>query len=342
VDSLEESKDDQPSVLPLVWSCLDPGSLKLPLRWILSIRRDERFRAFPGNPLEAGSPTTLSLDPPDLPITEDFIREDLREYFGKKFRSEPGGKREEFLKKIQFNFQVATHVAREYATQEGMGLPDISRAHDHIEPYYLDFFRKKWQEREKDEREVEEQLRPLLEVLLAAQDPLDKASLGILLEKAYLDNILTKLSHLVPISGGKPIFCHASLRAWLASERSIPYRMDPSRGHQKLANYFEEELAEAVGMTSTDGSAKSAGISDGWAKAEMPRPLKEYALRYWPTHLVAVALAAQRKKDKQLRWTQVNDLLTGFPFLRARMDAGLIEETRRDFEEAAKHAPDAQ
>ncbi|MFE2724054.1 hypothetical protein [Kitasatospora sp. NPDC059327] len=103
-------------------------------------------------------------------------------------------------------------------------------------------------------------IRPLLEAVAAAREPLPGEILGAVcgLDRAYeLPAALTALAALMPERDGRRSFFHHSLEDWL-TDPGHPYRVDLTSGHRRLSAGFLDHLAVPVTRSALTTPGKPA------------------------------------------------------------------------------------
>lgn len=176
---------------------------------------------------------------------------------------------------------------------------------------YLQWFEKRFP----DPRQYAEQQRPLLELMLAAREPLplDLAS-SLLGWGAYGQQRLDALGTLCIVEGGRVSMFHKSLRDWLADSNASGwnYCARESEGHRRLA----DRLLDAFLAWSVKGSEVAAQY--GWQS--LGADGETYAMRHLPTHLQAAGRTDERR-----------DVLTDFAFAVRRCTAGAEQALLEDY-----------
>lgn len=169
---------------------------------------------------------------------------------------------------------------------------------------YLSFFQRHFPGREDY---VEARL--ILEVVVAAQEPLTEEELarasGLDLDED-LPRVLRRLSSYLPRRDGRYTLYHTSLADWLTEEdqRGTLHHISRQRGHERLADL-------------------------GWSEFQRPeRPMSRYSLLHLPAHL--------RHRE---RLDDLAELLCDLRFLEAKAAAGLVFSLVGDFATAIEHLP---
>lgn len=176
---------------------------------------------------------------------------------------------------------------------------------------YLQWFEKRFP----DPRQYAEQQRPLLELILAAREPLPLDLVTALLGwGAYGQQRLDTLGTLCIVEGGRVSMFHKSLRDWLADANASgwSYCVRESEGHRRMA----DGLLEVLLAWRSKGSEVSA--RDGWQS--LGADGEAYAMRHLPGHLQAAGRTDQRR-----------DVLTDFAFAVRRLTAGAEQALLEDY-----------
>jgi WD40 repeat protein len=169
--------------------------------------------------------------------------------------------------------------------------------------------------------------RVVLEVLLAAQQPLTRAQIAkaAAIDSVYaLNQVLVKLSTFLDASAGGVRIYHKSLSDWLIGTTiTAPHRfiVSAASGHARLAASCSEALTrvwETDGTAPKDTPAGEDG-NDRWA----PDETTTYALDHFPSHL-----AASGHRDRLFQ------LLTSFRYIDARVRGGQLFALARNLREA--------
>jgi len=174
---------------------------------------------------------------------------------------------------------------------------------------YEEFFRRQFP----DEASFGE-ARPLLEVVTAAQEPLDESQLAAAAgidARRRLPQLLRALRVYLPPRIGEDgraryVPYHKSLVDWLTDERQrgAMYWIDARDGHQRLARMCWDEYVHG------------------------PRALSAYALAHLPEHLAAAE-----------RWDDLETVLTDLDFLETKHQAGATFDLAGDFSQAVAALP---
>jgi hypothetical protein len=158
--------------------------------------------------------------------------------------------------------------------------------------------------------------RPLLELMLAAREPLPLTlAHAVLGWGAYgEDNALEPLGTLCSQQGGTVSLFHKSLADWLSKreESGRRFHVSTAQGHQRLA----------TGLWNAYTQWREAGAHlqgrTGWQP--LGEPGEAYAMRHLPAHLKAVDLLAELEQT-----------LTDFAFAMKRCAVGAIEALLKDY-----------
>lgn len=152
--------------------------------------------------------------------------------------------------------------------------------------------------------------RPLLELLLAAREPLpvDLAASVLGWDTYRRADPVGALGTLCVVDGGAIRLFHKSLRDWLADPQMSgrDYHASESEGHQRLAH----ALYQACQTLS----------ASPWSDTRVTRPGEAYALRHLPAHQKAAGQLAERVRS-----------LTDFSLLMRRCEAGALDEVLADY-----------
>ncbi len=164
--------------------------------------------------------------------------------------------------------------------------------------------------------------RPLLELLLAAREPVpvDLAASVLGWDSYRRVDPVGALGTLCVTDGGALRLFHKSLRDWLADPQMSgqDYHASEGEGHRRLA----DALWQTCQVTSATRSQDALGT----------RPDEAYALRHLPAHQKAAGQLTERARS-----------LTDFTLLMRRCEAGALEEVLADYhddcglDEAALH-----
>ena len=158
--------------------------------------------------------------------------------------------------------------------------------------------------------------RPLLELMLAARDPLPVALAHAVLGWGHYDeaNALEPLGTLCSQQGGTISLFHKSLADWLSKREDSGRRfyVSTAQGHQRLAT----GLWDAYKLWRDAGAHLQ--VRTGWQP--LGEPGEAYAMRHLPAHLKAVDLLAELEQT-----------LTDFAFAMKRCAVGAIEALLNDY-----------
>jgi hypothetical protein len=201
------------------------------------------------------------------------------------------------------NFLYATEAVG--AVQEGrlMG-GDRARMPDSLGAIYGAWIARQYP----DERRYADELRPLLEMVVAASNPLPMDLAGEALgwgDEYKAAKLLAALGPLFPSSGGTTRVFHKSLLDWLVNaESSGKYHVSARSGGIRIADAL-------------------------WARyTRNPASLGTYGYKNIVSHLLACR-----------RWEAVEQLLCDFAYAYEKCKAGLVADLRRDYELAAREHP---
>jgi serine/threonine protein kinase/WD40 repeat protein len=164
---------------------------------------------------------------------------------------------------------------------------------------YDAFFRRQWPNKNNFAS-----VRPLLEVLTVAEEPLQKDLLAAAtsLDNYELNARLDSLAQYLAVRRSNEIrLRHQALADWLANTGGN-YRVDRKEGHKKLANACLNEYREFKQGNAT---------------------LTPYTINHLPHHLI-----------ESENWKSLAELLTDLPFLEAKVEAGFVFELIRDLRRA--------
>ena len=166
------------------------------------------------------------------------------------------------------------------------------------------------------QRDYDQWQRPLLELMLAAREPLPLTLANAVLgwDTYGEDNALEPLGTLCTQQGGTVNLFHKSLAEWLASreESGRRFHASPALGHQRLAAGLWEAYT-----TWREAGAQLQGLA-GWK--QLGKPGEAYALRHIVNHLST----ADRMPDARAA-------LTDFALAMRRCTAGAVEALLEDY-----------
>ncbi len=161
----------------------------------------------------------------------------------------------------------------------------------------------------------DEKLRPLLELMLAAREPLPRALVAAVLQwDAYGPRALEKLGTLCVVENGTARLFHKSLSDWLEDPEVCgwEFHADPKEGHKRLAHRLWDAYLKSC--------ANSKIASDGQEWGNLDSASAEYALMHLPTHLNL----ASRSEDAR-------HILQDFAFAMQRCAADGLEAMLGDY-----------
>ena len=243
------------------------------------------------------------LNPLVLDTETEANRADIREFLQHELasrletRADAGSLVETILDKSEGVFLYADLVCRDVLGGT-LSLDAVDQFPQGLGGVYFDFFSRQFP----DPVEYATMIRPLLEVVAAAREPVPVATLDRVLgwnEYARAE-ALRRLGSLFPSEGGRVRPSHKSMIDWLVdpAKAGPQFFIVPARGHETLA---------AVGW-----EMYCAG----------PRRLDDYLLRHLPHHL----LEAKRPED-------ASTILADLAYVERRVAAGQVDDFLRDYED---------
>lgn len=174
-----------------------------------------------------------------------------------------------------------------------------------------------FQHRFHDVTDYQTRIRPLLEMMLAAWQPLPIELAGHVLSwGAYGGKVTQMLGTLCAIEDGALSFFHKSLRDWLADPEASgwDFHADEEQGHRLLADYMWSAFLAARPFVEVFGASR------GWGR--LGASAADYALRHLPAHL--------RRLD---RGEDMREALLDFGFAMNRCAIGGVEPFLEDYRE---------
>jgi len=174
-----------------------------------------------------------------------------------------------------------------------------------------------FQHRFHDVTDYQTRIRPLLEMMLAARQPLPIELVGHVLSwGAYGGKVTQMLGTLCAIEDGALSFFHKSLRDWLADPEASgwDFHADEEQGHRLLADYMWSAFLAARPFVEVFGASR------GWGRLGASAAV--YALRHLPAHL--------RRLD---RGEDMREALLDFGFAMNRCAIGGVEPFLEDYRE---------
>jgi WD40 repeat protein len=178
----------------------------------------------------------------------------------------------------------------------------------------------KWFERRfSDPDRYDEKVRPLLELMLAAREPLPVDMAAALLNwGAYGARVLDTLGTLCVLEEGCLNFFHKSLRDWLADVEACGrvFFAETVEGHRRLADAMRQAF---VAWRATAMPAEATG-----AWKALGEKGDGYAMRHMPAHLVAAGRLEERRAA-----------LTDFALAMRRCEQGAVAQLLGDYRLAA-------
>jgi len=164
---------------------------------------------------------------------------------------------------------------------------------------YEGFFRRQWPNKRRYAA-----VRPILEVLVAAREPISEVLLAAAVDMdAYpLNEGLNEFAQYLHRRQDRVCLRHQAIAEWLV-ETQGSYRVIPSEGHERLQNAC-------------------------WQEYERKVPLSRYSLRYLPSHLMGTE-----------QWDRLEQLLTDVVFLDRKAEAGMTFDLVRDYAVAVDKMP---
>ena len=201
------------------------------------------------------------------------------------------------------------------AVQEGVigasQLVDATALPQGLSSLYERWFQRRFPEPE----HYDKHQRPLLEMMLAAREPLPLELAGALLAwGAYGRSALEPLGSLCVERDGALSFFHKSLRDWLGDPERCGWTFHASEteGH--------ERLAKGIWRAFEAWQAAGAALHDPAGWAALGGRGEAYSLRHLPAHLAAASRSDDRRR-----------LLTDFGFAMRRAAAGFIDALLDDY-----------
>jgi WD40 repeat protein len=288
IDALDEAtRDGHNELAELLGS--EWGGTPPWLRLVLT-SRPEREVSFP---LQALTPYVLDAAAPEN-------RQDIRVYLSRELRpfnhgvEVPAAVLDAVEARSEGFFLYAEWVRAELA--EGrLSLEHVDRFPQGLGGVYAAFFTRQFP----DVRTYEEQIRPALQVIAAAREPLEVPLLESLLDWSEYDRreLVGRLGALFPVSGNKILAFHKSALDWLTSEEKAgPYWVDVREGKRRI-------------------------IKRGWRLYRLGvQGLPGYLLRHLSAHLL---------EAKPL--DALVEVLLDWRYLEAKAEAGLVFELAADF-----------
>jgi WD40 repeat protein len=296
IDALDEATKDGKNELA---SFLASEFTKTPgwLRLVLTSRPDPEVMY----PLQGLTPYVL-----DASTIEN--ERDIREFLARELKPfAPGGEIpaaavDLIVARSEGLFLYVEWIRQELA--EGrLELERIDRFPRGLGGVYVQFFERQFP----DLADYETRVRPVLDVVAAAREPLPLDLLAALFrwnehaQTRFCRSLGSQFLH----GDGRIQAFHKSVMDWLTdAHRAGPYFVSVKEGHATLAAY-------------------------GWQRfRENPARLPEYFLRHLPQHLLA-----------RSRWDELGELLTSWRFLEAKTEAGLVFDLAVDLSAAVKAVP---
>jgi len=218
--------------------------------------------------------------------------EDLRAFLTRELRPYARGSEvpaeavETILARSQGIFLYVEWVRQELA----QGRLSLDRLHEFpagLAGVYAQFFDRQFPDR----AAYRGRIRPALELIAAAQEPLSLARIGALLGwDAYAgQDLCAAMGSLFPLADGAIQPFHRSVMEWLTDEKGAgPYSVNERIGHERLAGQGLAEYHRGVGA------------------------LAPYHLAHLPVHLVGAA-----------RWQDLETVLTDAAFIEAKCAKGM-------------------
>ena len=157
--------------------------------------------------------------------------------------------------------------------------------------------------------------RPLLQLLLAAREPLPVPLCDALLGEDWRIDVLEPIVSFCREEDGCLSFFHKSLRDWLVDPMAPgKFHASAAKGNEQLASRLWQALTEwkATGSRATDYA--------GWRV--LGKAGEHYALRHLPMHLQAAGMLSERTQS-----------LTNFSFAMRRCRLGAVEYFISDYRE---------
>jgi len=257
--------------------------LKTPpwLRLIITSRPDPEVT----HPLQGLTPYELDTTIPENEADiRAYLERELRPYT--REREVPRAAIDTIVARSEGIFLYAEWVRQELA-QNRLSLERIEEFPKGLGGVYAEFFRRRFP----DTGDYKKRIRPLLEVILAAHEPLGVDYVATIFRWSEYDrvNLLESLGSLFPVREGRIQAFHRAVGEWLTDQRKAG------------KNYF---------VSLWEGSKRLA--DQGWIEYERAASsMSGYALAHLPTHLAGIG-----------RGEDLVTLLTDFGFLEAKI-AGL-------------------
>ena len=296
IDALDEATYQKRNEIALFLSrCTD----KTPpwLRFLVTSRPEPEIRS-----------ALQSLSPYVLDTSTENNSLDITNYLKKKLPQITGEQIEALLEKSEGTFLYVRYVCDEIQLNR-LSLERLDQFPQGLGDVYLQYFDRQFG---KDMTFYENQIRPLLCIILASFEPLE---LGFLMRalgyknRMELFDRIDRLGSLFPRTGEKDTDTiasfHRSVTDWItAKDKSGSFYIDAFYGHELLAGH-------------------------GWSQYEQAtEKMDRYSLQWLPAHLAQI-----NAHEKLLR------LLKNFNYMMARLRAGMLERLLEDYRETIKTMP---
>jgi WD40 repeat protein len=266
------------------------------LRLVLT-SRPEREVSFP---LQALTPYVLD-------AAEPKNKEDIRAYLARELRpfNQGADVPQPVLDAVENRsegFFLYAEWVREELAQGRLSLDRVEQFPQGLGGVYAAFFGRQFP----DVKAYKERIKPALELIAAAREPLETSLLGAMLgwNEDEQDEVEGRLGALFPVRDGKIQAFHKSALDWLTNkEKAGPYRLSVTAGKQRLS-------------------------AEGWRLyGAGARSLPGYFVRHLPAHL------AEYGREN------LTALLLDWRFLETKAEAGLVSELAGDFAAARQSLP---
>ncbi|MFW6437588.1 MAG: TIR domain-containing protein [Armatimonadota bacterium] len=252
------------------------------------------------HPLQGLSPHVLDAsEPRNEDDIRRFLRGELRAFTGCEATIERAT--EAIVEKSEGIFLYVEWVRQELAGGR-LSLDRLDEFPQGLGQVYAEFFRRQF----RDEREFAETIRPALEIVAAAREPLQVSEIAEMLDwdQYAEDDFIDGVGALLSTEDGVRPF-HRSVMDWLTDrERAGRYRVSEKKGHERLAGF-------------------------GWGQYEAGvDALSEYMVTHLPHHLMAAEL-----------WEELETLLTDLFWLERKAEAGMVFDLTTDLTAAYHSLP---
>ena len=298
VDALDEVDSRGNATIP---GLIDLWSKSLPdwLRIVASVRRDDSIERdrFSGV-------RKFYIDVNDDGRLKNAMRSHLQERLKHQNFLErlqqSGFKSEDFvhqlLEKSELNWLYATEYLNA-VLKDLIKLDDLDNFPPGLHGLYSEFFRRQWPDLPKFNNVL-----PIFEVLVAAQEPVPRHLLltATGLAERALNERLNEVSHYVEQSEDTIVTRKDFIKEWLSQTSSL-HHVSPKEAHERLTksglNEYQDDIDE----------------------------MEPYFLKYLPDHLIG-----------SHNYKSLQDVLTDIDYLKAKLDADLLDKLLGDFASAVK------